>query len=142
MQHWVDRRGFHWSWFWSDCRGRVCGPFRFVDFAGLPLHTSAQRGRDFLRKAISYSLIVACILFHDYYSPRNINLGIRIFHNLSAILCFAFVVYLIQRYMAQREALAKTVKQQRDDLLEDVKLAGQVQRLFLPSGKQRLLDWI
>jgi len=39
--------------------------------------------------------------------------------------------------MAQREALAKTVKQQRDDLLEDVKLAGQVQRLFfsLPSGK-------
>ena len=92
-------------------------------------------GAIFLRRAISYSLIVACILFHDYYSPRNINLGIRIFHNLSAILCFAFVVYLIQRYMAQREALAKTVKQQRDDLLEDVKLAGQVQRLFLPSGK-------
>src|SRR5713101_4816761 len=92
-------------------------------------------GAIFLRRAISYSLIVACILFHDYYSPRNINLGIRIFHNLSAILCFAFVVYLIQRYMAQREALAKTVQQQRDDLLEDVKLAGQVQRLFLPSGK-------
>ncbi len=92
-------------------------------------------GAIFLRRAISYSLIVGCILFHDYYSPRNINLGIRIFHNLSAILCFAFVVYLIQRYMAQREALAKTVKQQRDDLLEDVKLAGQVQRLFLPSGK-------
>src|SRR6267142_2181351 len=92
-------------------------------------------GAIFLLRAISYSLIVACILFHDYYSPRNINLGIRIFHNLSAILCFAFVVYLIQRYMAQREALAKTVKQQRDDLLEDVKLAGQVQRLFLPSGK-------
>src|SRR6266481_2692255 len=92
-------------------------------------------GAIFLRRAISYSLIVACILFHDYYSPRNINVGIRIFHNLSAILCFAFVVYLIQRYMAQREALAKTVKQQRDDLLEDVKLAGQVQRLFLPSWK-------
>ena len=91
-------------------------------------------GAIFLRRAISYSLIVGCILFHDYYSPRNINLGIRIFHNLSAISCFAFVVYLIQRYMAQREALAKTVKQQRDDLLEDVKLAGQVQRLFLPSG--------
>ena len=92
-------------------------------------------GAIFLRRTISYNLIVACILFHDYYSPRNINLGVRIFHNLSAILCFGFVVYLIQRYMAQREALAKTVKQQRDDLLEDVKLAGQVQRLFLPSGK-------
>ena len=92
-------------------------------------------GAIFLRRAISYSLIVACILFHDYYSPRNINLGVRVFHNLSAMLCFAFVVYFIQRYIEQREALAKTVQQQRDDLLQDVKLAGQVQRLFLPSGK-------
>lgn len=92
-------------------------------------------GAIFLRRALSYSLIVACILLHDYYSPRSINPGMRIFHNLSAMLCFAFVVYVIQRYMAQREALAKTVQQQRDDLLQEVKLAGQVQRLFLPSGK-------
>src|ERR1700738_2973662 len=92
-------------------------------------------GAIFLRKAISYSLIPACILLHDYYSPRNINPGLRTFHNLSAMLCFAFVVYVIQRYMDQREALAKTVQQQRDDLLKDVELAAQVQRLFLPTGK-------
>src|SRR5713226_171933 len=92
-------------------------------------------GAIFLRKGISYSLIVVCVLLHDYDSPRNINPELRIFHNLSAMLCFAFVVYVIQRYMEQREALAKTVQQQRDDLLEDVKLAAQVQRLFLPSGK-------
>ena len=61
--------------------------------------------------------------------------GLRIFHNLSAIFCFAFVVYVIRRYMEQREGLAKTVQQQRDDLLKDVELAAQVQRLFLPSGK-------
>jgi serine phosphatase RsbU (regulator of sigma subunit) len=92
-------------------------------------------GAIFLRKRISYGLIVLCVLFHDYDSPRGIVPGLRIFHNLSAILCFAFVVYVIQRYMQQREALAKTVQQQRDDLLKDVELAGQVQRLFLPSGK-------
>ena len=92
-------------------------------------------GAIFLRKGISYSLIVVCILFHDYYSPRPINPGLRIFHNLSAMLCFAFVVYVIQRYIEQREALAKTVQQQRDDLLKDVGLAAQVQRLFLPAGK-------
>jgi serine phosphatase RsbU (regulator of sigma subunit) len=92
-------------------------------------------GAIFLRKAISYSLIGACILLHDYYSPRIINPGMRIFHNLSAMLCFAFVVYVIRRYMAQREALAKTVQQQRDDLLEEMKMAAQVQRLFLPSDK-------
>jgi serine phosphatase RsbU (regulator of sigma subunit) len=92
-------------------------------------------GAIFLRRGISYTLIAACILFHDYYSPRYINPGLRVFHNLSAMLCFAFVVYLIQRYMGQREALAKTVQQQRDDLLKDVELAAQVQRLFLPVGK-------
>jgi sigma-B regulation protein RsbU (phosphoserine phosphatase) len=62
-------------------------------------------------------------------------LGLRLFHDLSALLCFAFVVYVIQRYIEQREALAKTVQRQRDDLLQDVKLAAQVQRLFLPVGK-------
>jgi sigma-B regulation protein RsbU (phosphoserine phosphatase) len=92
-------------------------------------------GAIFLRRGISYGLIAACILFHDYYSPRNINPGLRIFHNLSAMLCFAFVVYVIQRYMEQREALAKSVRQQRDDLLKDIELAAEVQRLFLPSGK-------
>jgi phosphoserine phosphatase RsbU/P len=51
------------------------------------------------------------------------------------MLCFALVVYVIRRYMEQREALATTVRQQRDDLLRDVELAAQVQRLFLPSAK-------
>src|SRR5712692_9058183 len=92
-------------------------------------------GAIFLRKTVSYSLIVVCVLFHDYYSPRGINPGLRILHNLSAMLCFAFVVYVIQRYMEQREALTKTVQRQRDDLLKDVELAAQVQRLFLPLGK-------
>jgi serine phosphatase RsbU (regulator of sigma subunit) len=92
-------------------------------------------GAIFLRKTVSYSLIVVCVLFHDYYSPRGINPGLRIFHNLSAMLCFAFVVYVIQRYMEQKEAFAKTIERQRDDLLKDVELAAQVQRLFLPSGR-------
>src|SRR4030081_164201 len=52
-------------------------------------------GAIFLRKWISYGFIVVCVLLHDYYSPRGINPALRIFHNLSAMLCFAFVVYLI-----------------------------------------------
>src|SRR5882757_860198 len=92
-------------------------------------------GATFLRRVISYGLTVVCVLLHDYYSPKGINPGLRIFHNLSAMLCFALVVYVIRRYMEQREALATTVRQQRDDLLRDVELAAQVQRLFLPSAK-------
>src|SRR6266403_2764295 len=54
-------------------------------------------GAIFLRKEISYSLIAICILFHDYYSPRILHPGLRIFHNVSAAFCFAFVIYIIQR---------------------------------------------
>jgi serine phosphatase RsbU (regulator of sigma subunit) len=92
-------------------------------------------GAIFLRKEISYGLSVACILFHYFNTPRHIPLGVRIFHDLSALLCFTFVIYVIQRYAKQQESLLMTVELQRDDLLRDVELAAEVQRLFLPSGK-------
>jgi serine phosphatase RsbU (regulator of sigma subunit) len=100
----------------------------------LPLSISAI----FLRKEISYGLIVACIVVHYFDSPREISPGIRIFHDLSALLCFTFVVYVIQRYAKQQESLLETVERQRDDLLNDVELAAEVQRLFLPSGKSTM----
>jgi sigma-B regulation protein RsbU (phosphoserine phosphatase) len=92
-------------------------------------------GAILLRKEVAYSLIPVCILLHNYWSPRTIHPGLRIFDNLLALLCFSFVVYVIQRYIEQRELLAKTIQQQRDDLLQDVQLAAQVQRMFLPVGK-------
>jgi len=87
-----------------------------------------------LRKEVTYSLVPVCILFHDYWSPRIVHPEMRIFDNLLALLCFSFVVYVIQRYIEQRELLAKTIQQQRDDLLQDLELAAQVQRMFLPVG--------
>jgi serine phosphatase RsbU (regulator of sigma subunit) len=92
-------------------------------------------GAIFLRKEVSYGLIAICILLHNYYYPSHINPGLRMFHNLTAMVCFAVVVFVIQRYVGQREALAKTVQQQRDALLDDMELAAQVQRLFLPLGR-------
>ena len=87
-----------------------------------------------LRKEVTYSLIPLCILLHDYWSPRIIHLPIRIFDNVVTLLCFSFVVYVIQRYIEERELLAETIQKQRDDLLRDVELAAQVQRMFLPAG--------
>ena len=96
-------------------------------------------GAIFLRKEISYGLIVACIVFHYFFhyfdSPRHIHLGLRIFHDLSALLCLTFVVFVIQRYIERQEVLMNAVQRQRDDLLKDVELAAQVQRLFLPVGQ-------
>src|SRR5260370_8983399 len=35
----------------------------------------------FLRREISYNLTAACILFHDYYYPRNIQPGLPTSHD-------------------------------------------------------------
>jgi serine phosphatase RsbU (regulator of sigma subunit) len=106
-------------------------PISLVYLCILPVVVSAT----FPRRVFSYALIVIGVLFHEYYSPTRVNPALRVFYDVSATLCFAFVVYVIQRYIGQREALAKIVRQQRDDLLRDVELAAQVQRLFLPLGK-------
>jgi serine phosphatase RsbU (regulator of sigma subunit) len=97
----------------------------------LPLSVGAL----FLRREVSYGLIAGCILIHYFDSPRHVTWGLRIFHNLSALLCFAFVVHIIQRYVAQREILANKIQKQRDDLVKDMRLAEQVQQLFLPIAK-------
>jgi sigma-B regulation protein RsbU (phosphoserine phosphatase) len=73
--------------------------------------------------------------FHYFGPPRHIYMGLRIFHDLSALFCLTVVVYVLQRYIERQQLLIKTVEQQRDSLLKEVELAAQVQRLFLPSGK-------
>src|ERR1700730_15727483 len=108
---------------------RVLSP-SVVDLYIFPLGVSAI----LLRKEVTYGLIPLCILLHDYWSPRIIHLPVRIFDNVVTLLCFSFVVYVIQRYIEERELLAETIQKQRDDLLRDVELAAQVQRMFLPAG--------
>jgi len=94
----------------------------------LPLGISAM----FLRTQISYALIAVCVFLHDLFGPPYPSPEARFTHNLTAVVGFTFVVYVIQRYVKQREQLDRTVRQQRDQLLQDVELAAQVQRMFLP----------
>ena len=95
----------------------------------LPLGISAM----FLRPQISYALIAVCVFFHDLFGPSYPSSMARIVHNLTAVVGFSFVVYVIQRYVRQREQLDRMVREQRDLLLHDVELAAQVQRMFLPT---------
>ena len=95
----------------------------------LPLGISAM----FLRARISYALIAVCVFFHDLFGPAYPSSLARIVHNFTAVVGFGFVVYVIQRYVRQREQLDRMVRQQRDQLLHDVELAAQVQRMFLPT---------
>lgn len=94
----------------------------------LPLGISAM----LLRSQVSYALIAVCLFFHDLFGPPYPSPAARIAHNLTAVVGFTFVVYVIQRYVKQREQLDKRVRQQRDQLLQDVELAAQVQKMFLP----------
>jgi serine phosphatase RsbU (regulator of sigma subunit) len=94
----------------------------------LPLGISAM----FLRSQISYGLIAVCVFLHDLFGPPYPSPEARITHNLTALAGFTFVVYVIQSYVKQREFLDKAVRKQRDQLLQDVELAAQVQRMFLP----------
>lgn len=95
----------------------------------LPLGISAM----FLRPQISYALIAVCVFFHDLFGSAYPSSMARIVHNFTAAVGFGFVVYVIQRYVRQREQLDRMVRQQRDQLLHDVELAAQVQRMFLPT---------
>jgi serine phosphatase RsbU (regulator of sigma subunit) len=94
----------------------------------LPLGISAM----FLRGQISYGLIAVCVFLHDLFGVPYPSPEARITHNLTALLGFTFVVYVILRYVKQRESLEQAVRKQRDQLLQDVELAAQVQRMFLP----------
>jgi sigma-B regulation protein RsbU (phosphoserine phosphatase) len=95
----------------------------------LPLGISAM----FLRTRISYALVVVCVFLHDFFGPPYPSPEARIVHNITAAVGFTFVVYVIQRYVKQKEQLDRTVRHQRDQLLQDVELAAQVQRMFLPT---------
>jgi sigma-B regulation protein RsbU (phosphoserine phosphatase) len=93
----------------------------------------------FLRRRISYGLIAVCVFLHDLFGPPYPSQGARITHNFTALVAFAFVVYVIQRYVKQREQLDKAVRQQRDQLVQEVELAARVQRMFLPISRPSIV---
>jgi serine phosphatase RsbU (regulator of sigma subunit) len=95
----------------------------------LPLGIGAM----FLRSQISYGLIAVCVFLHDFFGLSYPSPEARITHNLTAAIGFSFVVYVIQRYVKESELFDKAVRQQRDQLLQEVELAAQVQRMFLPN---------
>jgi serine phosphatase RsbU (regulator of sigma subunit) len=96
----------------------------------LPLSFSAI----LLSPRLTYGIVVVCILFHDLFGPPIHNVQGRILHNLAALVGFAFVVAVLQWFVAQRNALNDLTRHQRDELLKEMELAAEVQRLFLPSS--------
>ena len=63
----------------------------------LPLGISAM----LLRSQISYALIAVCVFLHDLFGPPYPSPEARIAHNLTAVVGFTFVFYVIHRYVKQ-----------------------------------------
>jgi serine phosphatase RsbU (regulator of sigma subunit) len=96
----------------------------------LPLSFSAI----LLPRRLTYAMVVLCIFFHDVFGPPIQHIQGRILHNLAALVGFLFVVLILQWFAAQRNALNELTRRQRDALLNEVELAAEVQRLFLPRS--------
>ena len=96
----------------------------------LPLSFSAIM----LSPRLTYAIVVVCILCHDLFGPPIEHIQGRILHNLDALIGFTFVVVILQWFVAQRNALNELTRHQRDALLQEVELAAEVQRLFLPRS--------
>src|SRR5208283_4012379 len=71
----------------------------------LPLGISAM----FLRSQISYGLIAVCVFLHDLFGVPYPSTVARVTHNFTALVGFTFVVYVIQRYVKQRELLDRAM---------------------------------
>ncbi len=132
----MDRRGCPLFWSW-----RSFGAVAYVDHLVVSISLvylyllPLTVGAIFLRREISYGLIVVCILFHDYLLSAESSHGTpHLPRSFSAVLLRVCCLRAPALYRTA-EALSKTVQQQRDRLLKDVELAAQVQRLFLPAGK-------
>jgi serine phosphatase RsbU (regulator of sigma subunit) len=96
----------------------------------LPLSFSAI----LLSARLTYAIVIVCIFFHDLFGPPIHHMQGRILHNLAALIGFVFVVAILRRFVAQRNALNELTRNQRDALLKEVELAAEVQRLFLPRS--------
>ena len=103
----------------------------------LPLSFSAV----LLSARFTYAIVVVCIFFHDLFGPPIHHIQARIFHNLAALVGFVFVVAILRWFVVQRNALNELTRHQRDELLKEVELAAEVQRLFLPRSDPETVEF-
>jgi len=98
-------------------------------------------GAIFLRKKRSATALSSFVSCSMTITPRGISIRDFGSSTISPRCCgFAFLVYVIQRYMEQREALARLCSGSVMTFLKDMELAVQVQRLFLPGANSVMPD--
>ena len=90
-----------------DCCGCLRRLYRHVDLVGVSLHFAPWDQCHVLAQPDQLWADRGLCLFPRSFGVPYPSLEARITHNLTALVGFTFVVYVIQRYVKQRELLDK-----------------------------------
>jgi len=95
----------------------------------LPLSLSALIHR--LRTTMI--LVAGCVVLHDWLGPFEHTGAIHVWSNLLTLIGFSTVVLFVSRLAARQRSLGEIIRQQRDELAGEIRLAAEVQRRLLPQ---------
>src|SRR5216683_2439830 len=83
---------------------------------------------------ISLALSIVCLVLHDLVDPMR-NLGTQhLTRDATTLLGYVFGVAVVSQLGAQRQRLAELAARQRDELANEIQLAGEVQQSILPRS--------
>ena len=83
---------------------------------------------------VSLGLALLCVGLHDWFGPFGHGEWHHYIWSIGAGAGFVTEVLVVTWLGKQREALAATIRRQRDDLARDMRLASEVQQRLLPQG--------
>jgi serine phosphatase RsbU (regulator of sigma subunit) len=87
------------------------------------------------RRYTALSLAAVCVVLHDLYAPVQAHPQVRFAFAAMMALTYVGVVIVVGRLADQKEAVVRLTEQQRNDLLTEMELAAEVQRLVLPRTR-------
>ena len=83
---------------------------------------------------ISLALSIVCLVLHDLVDPMR-NFGTQhLTRDATTLLGYVFGVAVVSQLGAQRQRLAELAARQRDELANEIQLAGEVQQSILPRS--------
>jgi sigma-B regulation protein RsbU (phosphoserine phosphatase) len=84
-------------------------------------------------RRITLTLVVICVFLHDWFGPYEHSWGQVLSRNFISFAGFMIAALLISRLAEQQRRLSALVRRQRDELVNEIMLAAQVQKNLLPQ---------
>lgn len=86
---------------------------------------------------ITLLLAVACTLLQDWFGPFGHRFWPHVLRNVVILLGYSMVGFTINRLVRQRLEYFRTIRHQRDELAQELRMAGELQQRLLPPEAPR-----